>query len=149
MFRPSGRTVRFLTRHPCGIIPQDRPYDLFWLLSGYTTSVLIMMPLHTWFVSNGWEQLMLIPTIINGIGDGLAEVRSTVQLYPPRIDRALSTRTCPDVRMPMQPTQSRRADAQITCIVPTGCAVLVHVDARTARGDPLRSAQVQHGRDLL
>jgi dolichol kinase len=53
--------------------PEDRPYTLLWLQTQIAAGYLVIIPLAIMFARQGSPELMLIPILINGIGDGLAE----------------------------------------------------------------------------
>jgi dolichol kinase len=53
--------------------PEDRPYTLLWLQTQIAAGYLVIIPLVVLFARQGMPELMLIPILINGIGDGLAE----------------------------------------------------------------------------
>jgi dolichol kinase len=53
--------------------PEDRPRTLLWLSTQITTGFLVIIPMIVLFTHQGLLDLVLIPVLINGIGDGLAE----------------------------------------------------------------------------
>jgi dolichol kinase len=53
--------------------PEDRPHTLFWFISQYAASIVVMVPLYWYFEKQGIGPLILLPLLINNIGDGLAE----------------------------------------------------------------------------
>ena len=53
--------------------PEDRPYTLRWLSTQIIASFLVVIPMIILFAQNNIMNLILIPILINGIGDGLAE----------------------------------------------------------------------------
>ena len=53
--------------------PEDRPNTLLWLSTQITFGYLILIPAIIYFFTRGYEGLILIPILVNGIGDGLAE----------------------------------------------------------------------------
>ncbi len=53
--------------------PEDRPRTLLWLSTQITTGFLVIIPMIILFAHRGLLDLVLIPILINGIGDGLAE----------------------------------------------------------------------------
>ncbi len=53
--------------------PEDRPYTLWWLSSQVVAGYLVIIPLVILFGWLGHGGLMMIPILINAIGDGLAE----------------------------------------------------------------------------
>lgn len=53
--------------------PEDRPHTLLWLSTQYVATYLMLIPVMIFLDSVGKMSLLIIPTLINGIGDGLAE----------------------------------------------------------------------------
>ncbi len=53
--------------------PEDRPHTLLWLSTQIAAGYLIIIPAIMIFESNSIASLILIPILITGIGDGLAE----------------------------------------------------------------------------
>ncbi len=53
--------------------PEDRPYTLLWLTTQITVGYLILIPMTIYFFAVGYAELILIPLLVNGIGDGIAE----------------------------------------------------------------------------
>ncbi|MCP3925288.1 MAG: hypothetical protein GY714_22165 [Desulfobacterales bacterium] len=53
--------------------PEDRPHTLLWLTTQITAGFLIIIPMIVLLKYVGMGSLILIPILINGIGDGLAE----------------------------------------------------------------------------
>ena len=53
--------------------PEDRPNTLLWLSSQITVGYLILVPAIIYFFKIGYSEMILIPILVNGIGDGLAE----------------------------------------------------------------------------
>jgi dolichol kinase len=53
--------------------PEDRPYTLLWLQTQILAGYAVIIPLLFAFNRFGVSELMLVPILINGIGDGLAE----------------------------------------------------------------------------
>jgi phytol kinase len=53
--------------------PEDRPNTLKWFVSQYVVANIVLIPISYYFIYVGKEALILIPILINGIGDGLAE----------------------------------------------------------------------------
>jgi dolichol kinase len=53
--------------------PEDRPRTLLWLSTQITTGFLVIIPMIILFAQQDLLDLVLIPILINGIGDGLAE----------------------------------------------------------------------------
>ena len=53
--------------------PEDRPYTLKWLSTQIAAGYIIIIPMIFLFYKEGLSNLIFIPILINGIGDGLAE----------------------------------------------------------------------------
>lgn len=53
--------------------PEDRPYTLLWFVTQYIAGAIILVPMFLGFIAIQAKELVFIPIIINGIGDGLAE----------------------------------------------------------------------------
>ena len=53
--------------------PEDRPNTLLWLSTQITVGYLVLIPSIIYFFKFGYSDLILIPILVNGIGDGLAE----------------------------------------------------------------------------
>jgi phytol kinase len=53
--------------------PEDRPNTLLWLTTQYIAATIVIIPLVIYLNSINQSQLALIPVLINGLGDGLAE----------------------------------------------------------------------------
>lgn len=53
--------------------PEDRPNTLLWMTTQYIAGWIAMIPMIVYLGSIGKMELMFIPVLINGIGDGLAE----------------------------------------------------------------------------
>jgi dolichol kinase len=53
--------------------PEDRPHTLLWLTTQYLAAAVVIIPLVAYLSSIGQAKLALIPVLINGLGDGLAE----------------------------------------------------------------------------
>ncbi|MEX2531632.1 MAG: hypothetical protein WD960_12745, partial [Gemmatimonadota bacterium] len=53
--------------------PEDRPYTLWWLSSQVVAGYLVIIPMVILFGRLGHGALMMIPILINAVGDGLAE----------------------------------------------------------------------------
>ena len=53
--------------------PEDRPHTLLWLITQFIASYLVLIPLGYYLYSIDRGYLLLIPILINGLGDGLAE----------------------------------------------------------------------------
>ncbi|EEG77450.1 diacylglycerol/polyprenol kinase family protein [Dethiobacter alkaliphilus] len=53
--------------------PEDRPHTLLWLSTQTAAGYLVLIPMGILFSQLGLMELILIPILIYGIGDGLAE----------------------------------------------------------------------------
>jgi phytol kinase len=53
--------------------PEDRPHTLLWLTTQYIAAALVVIPLVIYLDSLHRINMVLIPILINGLGDGLAE----------------------------------------------------------------------------
>jgi len=53
--------------------PEDRPYTLKWISTQLIAGYAVLYPAVVLFIKAGYSSLILIPVLINGIGDGLAE----------------------------------------------------------------------------
>ena len=53
--------------------PEDRPYTLVWIMTQFMAGYLIIIPFAWYFGQIGIAGLVMIPILINAIGDGLAE----------------------------------------------------------------------------
>lgn len=53
--------------------PEDRPNTLKWLSTQIAAAYLVIIPMSVLFSAAGISNLILIPILINGFGDGLAE----------------------------------------------------------------------------
>jgi phytol kinase len=53
--------------------PEDRPNTLLWLSTQIIVGYLILVPIIIYFITIGYRDLIFIPILVNGIGDGLAE----------------------------------------------------------------------------
>lgn len=53
--------------------PEDRPYTLLWLVTQTAAGYCVLIPMSTLFARIGYIDLAIIPILIYGIGDGLAE----------------------------------------------------------------------------
>ena len=53
--------------------PEDWPNTLLWLSTQITVGYLILVPIIIYFFTIGYRDLIFIPILVNGIGDGLAE----------------------------------------------------------------------------
>jgi dolichol kinase len=53
--------------------PEDRPYTLLWLSTQIVASLVVFIPFAYLFDNRGMANLMFVPLLVVGIGDGLAE----------------------------------------------------------------------------
>ncbi len=53
--------------------PEDRPHTLLWLSTQITAGFLVIIPMIILFARYDLLDLIFIPIVVNGIGDGLAE----------------------------------------------------------------------------
>ena len=53
--------------------PEDRPFTLVWIFSQFVAGFMVMLPAIWYFGEISLEQLVMIPLLINAVGDGLAE----------------------------------------------------------------------------
>ena len=53
--------------------PEDRPNTLLWLSTQMAFGYLVVLPFIILFYNYGYEYLIILPILVNGIGDGLAE----------------------------------------------------------------------------
>ena len=53
--------------------PEDRPYTLLWLVTQFLASYLVLVPLIVYLNQHQLRELLYIPILIIGLGDGLAE----------------------------------------------------------------------------
>jgi phytol kinase len=53
--------------------PEDRPHTLFWLSTQVLAGYAVLVPMSFLFASRGLSDLLVVPVLIHGIGDGLAE----------------------------------------------------------------------------
>ncbi len=53
--------------------PEDRPYTLLWITTQTAAGYLVILPMGVFFARYNLLPLVLIPILIYGIGDGLAE----------------------------------------------------------------------------
>ena len=53
--------------------PEDRPHTLIWIWTQFAAGFVVLLPMIWLFGQWGLESLVLIPILINIIGDGLAE----------------------------------------------------------------------------
>ncbi len=53
--------------------PEDRPYTMLWLMTQFLGCYLVLIPISLYLIKLNAIELIYIPILINGIGDGLAE----------------------------------------------------------------------------
>ncbi len=53
--------------------PEDRPHTMFWLTTQLLAGYAILIPMQIVFRKMGFAELIFIPILVHGIGDGLAE----------------------------------------------------------------------------
>lgn len=53
--------------------PEDRPYTFLWLSTQFAATYAVYLPFYFYFRHQNLGELILIPILINGIGDGFAE----------------------------------------------------------------------------
>jgi dolichol kinase len=53
--------------------PEDRPYTMFWLISQLLAGYAVLIPMQILFRKLGFADLIFIPVLVHGLGDGLAE----------------------------------------------------------------------------
>lgn len=53
--------------------PEDRPHTLLWLTTQLVAGYLVMLPISAGLAAAGWAELIFIPILVHGLGDGLAE----------------------------------------------------------------------------
>ena len=53
--------------------PEDRPHTLLWLSTQIIAGYAVLIPMSIVFARYGFSELIFIPVIVHGIGDGLAE----------------------------------------------------------------------------
>ncbi len=53
--------------------PEDRPNTLLWITTQTAVGYMVLIPMGIFFANHGLLHLILIPILIYGIGDGLAE----------------------------------------------------------------------------
>lgn len=74
--------------------PEDRPHTLLWLTTQTAAGYLVLLPMGVVFAQLGLEDLILIPLLIYGIGDGLAEpVGIRFGRHPYKVPAIFSRRT--------------------------------------------------------
>jgi phytol kinase len=53
--------------------PEDRPHTVLWLLTQYCAAAVVIIPLAMYLTAHQQRELLFVPLLINGLGDGLAE----------------------------------------------------------------------------
>ena len=53
--------------------PEDRPYTMFWLTTQLLAGYAVLIPMQILFRKLGFAELIFIPILVHGFGDGLAE----------------------------------------------------------------------------
>jgi dolichol kinase len=53
--------------------PEDRPHTMAWLVTQFIGTFIVLIPFAVYFSNRNLMELIYIPILINGIGDGLAE----------------------------------------------------------------------------
>lgn len=53
--------------------PEDRPHTILWLLTQYCAAAVVIIPLAMYLTAHQQRELLFVPLLINGLGDGLAE----------------------------------------------------------------------------
>jgi dolichol kinase len=53
--------------------PEDRPHTLFWLTTQLLAGYAVLIPMQILFRKLGFAELIFIPILVHGLGDGLAE----------------------------------------------------------------------------
>jgi phytol kinase len=53
--------------------PEDRPHTMFWLTTQLLAGYAVLIPMQILFRKLGFAELIFIPILIHGFGDGLAE----------------------------------------------------------------------------
>ncbi|MCX6903326.1 MAG: hypothetical protein NTW03_07585 [Verrucomicrobia bacterium] len=53
--------------------PEDRPHTMFWLTTQLLAGYAILIPMQILFRKLGFAELIFIPILVPGLGDGLAE----------------------------------------------------------------------------
>jgi dolichol kinase len=72
--RPIRRRSEFVnTMYRSMDRPEDRPYTMLWLVTQFAATFAVLIPLGIYLAGQGLQELVYIPVLINGVGDGLAE----------------------------------------------------------------------------
>ena len=53
--------------------PEDRPHTMFWLTTQLFAGYAVLIPMQILFRKLGFAELIFIPILVHGLGDGLAE----------------------------------------------------------------------------
>jgi phytol kinase len=53
--------------------PEDRPHTLLWLCTQLVAGYAVIIPMSIWFRRLGFADLIFIPILVHGLGDGFAE----------------------------------------------------------------------------
>ena len=53
--------------------PEDRPHTMFWLISQLLAGYAVLIPMQILFRKFGFADLIFIPILVHGLGDGLAD----------------------------------------------------------------------------
>jgi dolichol kinase len=53
--------------------PEDRPHTMFWLTTQLLAGYAVLIPMQVLFRKLGFAELIFIPILVHGFGDGLAE----------------------------------------------------------------------------
>jgi phytol kinase len=53
--------------------PEDRPHTMFWLTTQLLAGYAVLIPMQILFRKLGFAELIFIPILVHGLGDGLAE----------------------------------------------------------------------------
>ena len=53
--------------------PEDRPHTVLWLVTQYCAAAVVIIPLAMYLGARHQRELLFVPLLINGLGDGLAE----------------------------------------------------------------------------
>jgi dolichol kinase len=67
------RVPAFMTMFRSFDRPEDRPHTLLWFSTQIIVGYAVLIPMSIVFTRRGFHELMFIPVLIHGIGDGLAE----------------------------------------------------------------------------
>jgi dolichol kinase len=53
--------------------PEDRPHTMLWLCTQLVAGYAVLIPMSIWFRRWGFPDLIFIPILVHGLGDGFAE----------------------------------------------------------------------------